>query len=164
MALALATHAGCEVFIAGRGENRIAKAKRLGAAMVIDVTQRDLIEAVREDVISEPDMVFEAVGKPETWEAAVYLVRKGGLVNFFGGCPTGTTVQLDTGRIHYSSISTVASFHHTPHTIRRALDFIESGVIHAHDFVDGECSLDELPALFRQMTRGNRAVKTLVKT
>ena len=39
--------------------------------------------------------------------------------------------SLDTGRLHYSSISMVASFHHTPRTIRRALEFIESGVIRA---------------------------------
>ena len=113
---------------------------------------------------SGTDVVFEAVGKPETWEAAVQLVRKGGLVNFFGGCPSGTTVQLDTALVHYSSLSTVASFHHTPRTIRRALEFIETGVIRAADFVDGECSLEELPALFRQMAQGNRAIKTLVTT
>jgi L-iditol 2-dehydrogenase len=163
MAAALAKNAGCEVFVAGRGENRLAKAKQLGAS-VVDVTNRDLVETVNVSPAREPDVVFEAVGKPEVWEAAVQIVRKGGLVNFFGGCPSGTSVRLDTSRLHYSSISTVASFHHTPRTIRRALEFIESGVIRAADFVDGECTLDELPALFQQMTQGNRAVKTLVHT
>lgn len=163
MAVALAKQAGCEVFVAGRGENRLAKAKKLGAT-VVDVANRDLVEAVKESAAHDPDVVFEAVGKPEVWEAAVQIVRKGGLVNFFGGCPSGTSVNLDTARLHYSSISTVASFHHTPRTIRRALEFIEAGVIRAADFVDGECTLDELPTLFRQMTQGNRAVKTLVHT
>jgi L-iditol 2-dehydrogenase len=162
MFVALAKHLGCEVFVAGRGENRLNKARQLGAAAVIDVASRELIEATRSFPMP-PDVVIEAVGKPETWEAAVELVRKGGLVNFFGGCPGGTSVRLDTGRMHYSSISTVASFHHTPRTIRRALEFIETGIIRAADFVDGECALDELPSLFRQMTVGNRAVKTLVK-
>ena len=148
----------------GTLSSRLAKARKLGASVVVDVAGRDLIEAVSASDAREPDVVFEAVGKPEVWEAAVNLVRKGGLVSFFGGCPSGTTVVLDTSRVHYSSISTVASFHHTPRTIRRALEFIESGVIRAADFVDGECSLDDLPALFRQMTAGNRAVKTLVRT
>jgi len=159
MAVRLAKHLGCEVRVAGRGENRLAKAGRLGAATVIDVSKVDLIEAAR-STAGGPDVVFEAVGKPETWEAAVRLVRKGGLVNFFGGCPAGTSVTLDTGRLHYSSISTVASFHHTPRTIRRALDYIESGTIRAADFVDGECSLEELPARFHEMARGNRAVRS----
>jgi L-iditol 2-dehydrogenase len=97
------------------------------------------------------------------WEASVHLVRKGGTVNFFGGCPAGTTVTLDTTLIHYSDLTLLASFHHTPPTIRRALEFIEAGVIRADDFVDGECSLTELPALLKSMTLGNRAVKTLVR-
>lgn len=164
MAVALARHAGCDVFVAGRGENRLAKARHLGASAIVDVANRELIETVTASSARDADVVFEAVGKPEVWEAAVQLVRKGGLVNFFGGCPSGTAVQLDTARLHYSSISTVASFHHTPRSIRRALEFIESGVIRSTDFVDGECTLEELPSLFRQMTQGNRAVKTLVKT
>src|SRR5213076_3260297 len=82
------------------------------------------------------DVVIEAVGKPETWEAAVRLVRKGGTVNFFGGCPSGSKVVLDRGLIHYSSLNLLASFHHTPRTVRRALAFIEQGVIRAADFVD----------------------------
>jgi L-iditol 2-dehydrogenase len=109
------------------------------------------------------DAVIEAVGKPETWEAAVRFVRKGGTVNFFGGCPSGTTVALDTGRIHYSSLTLLASFHHTPRTVRRALEYIEAGVVRSDDFVDGECSLTELPLLFRSMASGNRSVKTLVR-
>ena len=88
------------------------------------------------------DVVIEAVGKPETWEAAVRLVRKGGTVNFFGGCPSGTTVSLDTALIHYSNLTLLASFHHTPRTVRRALEFIEAGVVRSDDFVDGECSLE----------------------
>jgi L-iditol 2-dehydrogenase len=90
-------------------------------------------------------------------------VRKGGAVNFFGGCPAGTTVSLDTTLIHYSDLTLLASFHHTPRTIRRALEFIEAGVIRAADFVDGECPLSGLPQLFRAMAAGNRVVKTLIR-
>jgi len=45
-----------------------------------------------------------------------------------------------------------------------ALEFIEAGVIKAADFVNGECSLSELPQLLKSMTEGNRVVKTLVRT
>jgi L-iditol 2-dehydrogenase len=108
------------------------------------------------------DVVIEAIGKPETWEAAVQLVRKGGMVNFFGGCPNGTSISLDTQLIHYSNLTLLASFHHTPRAIRRALEFIEGGVIRASDFVDGECSLTQLPELFKSMAAGNHAIKTFI--
>src|SRR5437762_10784293 len=85
------------------------------------------------------DAVVEAVGKRETWEASVQLVGKGGVVNLFGGCPSGTSVAFHASPIHYSGLTLLASFHHTPRTIRRALELIEQGVIRADDFVEGEC-------------------------
>jgi L-iditol 2-dehydrogenase len=163
-AVALARHAGCTVTVAGRGAARLALARRLGAERVVDMDgQEDLESAVRMELPAAVfDVVFEAVGKPTAWESATRLVRKGGRVNFFGGCPGGTSVSLETGLIHYSNLTLLASFHHTPRTIRRALELIESGVIRSEDFVDGRCALEDLPALFRSMAAGNRAVKTLV--
>jgi L-iditol 2-dehydrogenase len=96
------------------------------------------------------------------WEAAVQLVRKGGRINFFGGCPAGTSIRLDTTRLHYSGLTLHASFHHTPETIREALRLIGQGVLHAPDFIDGHATLEGLPQLFASMARGNRAVKTVI--
>ena len=78
-------------------------------------------------------------------------------------CPSGAVITLDTTLIHYSNLTLLASFHHTPHTIRRALEYIEAGVIRAKDFVDGECPLSKLPELFKSMAAGNSAIKTLIK-
>lgn len=164
MFVALGKHLGCNVTVAGRREGRLRAAQRLGAQQVIDIGDgHNLVTKVRAATRTHFDAVIEAVGKPEVWEAAVHLVRKGGAVNFFGGCPAGTTITLDTTLIHYSNLRLLASFHHTPRTIRRALKFIEAGVIHAGDFVDGECPLSRLPALFASMAVGNHAVKTLIR-
>jgi len=164
MFVALARNAKCSVTVAGRGEARLKAARALGANNVIDVTgATDLAEAIKQRVTKPFDAVVEAVGKPETWETSVKLVRKGGKVNFFGGCPSGTSVSLDTGLLHYSSLTLLASYHHTPQTIRRALQLIESGKVPAKKFINGECNLAQLPELFRSMVAGNRAVKTLVR-
>jgi len=165
MFVALARHLGCEVTVAGRHQTRLEAAKRLGARRVIDIGQgEDMVEVVRQGAApGRFDSVIEAVGRSEVWEAAVQLVRKGGTVNFFGGCPAGTKVSFDTSLLHYSNLKLLASFHHTPRTIRKALGLIEAGVIRARDFVDGQCLLDELPAVFRSMAGGNHAVKTLVQ-
>jgi L-iditol 2-dehydrogenase len=131
---------------------------------VVDVGDGSgLASRVREATGTHFDAVIEAVGHPAVWEAAVHLVRKGGVVNFFGGCPSGTSITLDTTLIHYSNLTLRASFHHTPRTIRRALEFIEAKVIRAADFVDGECPLSQLPELFESMAAGNHAVKTLIR-
>jgi L-iditol 2-dehydrogenase len=164
MFVALARHLGCDVTVAGRRAPRLEAAKKMGAARVIDIGDgSDLVAKIRAATKMHFDAVIEAVGRPETWEAAVHLVRKGGTVNFFGGCPGGTTITLDTTFIHYSDLTLLASFHHTPRAVRRALEFIEAGVVRAADFVDGECPLTELPELFRSMAAGNHAIKTLIR-
>ena len=164
MFVALARRLGCEVSVAGRRAPRLEAAQKLGASHVIDIGDgHNLVTKVRDATRAHFDAVIEAVGVPEVWEAAVHLVRKGGTVNFFGGCPSGASVTLDATLIHYSNLTLLASFHHTPRTIRRALEFIEAGVIRAADFVDGECALSRLPELFQSMAAGNRVVKTLVR-
>ncbi|MCU0788263.1 MAG: alcohol dehydrogenase catalytic domain-containing protein [Verrucomicrobia bacterium] len=159
MFVALARELGCVVTVVGRGETRLATARTLGAVCVETPDSLKVLPQGHRGF----DAVIEAVGKPEVWEQAVRMVRKGGVVNFFGGCPSGTFITLDTTLLHYSNLTLRASFHHTPRAIRRALEFIESGVIHSRDFVSGDCLLDELPDLFRSMSAGNRAVKTLIR-
>jgi L-iditol 2-dehydrogenase len=164
MFVALAKNLGCSVTVAGRGEKRLQTARKLGADEIIDVTgEADVAKAIRDACQTSFDVVIEAVGQPSAWETAIQLARKAGIVNLFGGCPSGTKASLDTLLMHYSSLTLRSSFHHTPKTIRRALEFIEAGVIRAADFVDGECALSELPELFKSMTAGNRAVKTLIR-
>jgi len=37
---------------------------------------------------------------------------------------SGTKVELDTNRLHYSEITLKATFHHTPQTVRKAFSLI----------------------------------------
>jgi len=108
------------------------------------------------------DVAIEAVGKPETWELAVQMVRRGGVVNFFGGCPSGSQVSLDTSLLHYSEITCKASFHHTPGHIRRALELISGGVISARDFVNREEPLSNLLSVMRHLMSHNGHLKTAI--
>jgi L-iditol 2-dehydrogenase len=105
------------------------------------------------------------VASPATWEWAVDIVRKGGVVNFFGGPPSGTKVQLDTNRLHYGDITLKASFHHTPATCRTAFGLVTSGRFNCSDYITGRAGLDEVPAIFaRMMSRdgGSREIKTAI--
>src|SRR5438876_2053954 len=47
MFVAVAKHLGCEVVLAGRGEARLKRARRLGADRIIDVSREDLSSAAR---------------------------------------------------------------------------------------------------------------------
>ncbi len=108
------------------------------------------------------DVVIEAVGRPEAWEWTVEMVRKGGTVNFFGGCASGSKVQLDTNRLHYSEITLKATFHHTPETVRRAFGLIAAKKIRPTDYITGEAPLSRLQQVLRHMLNRGGDIKTAI--
>ncbi len=109
------------------------------------------------------DVVVEAIGQPEAWEFSTQIVRKGGTVNFFGGCPTGTKISLETALLHYSDITCKASFHHTPEHIRRALELVASGKVNASHLVNHEEPLSQLPQVLHDLAhRRNGQIKTAI--
>ncbi len=127
---ALARLKGARAIITGHGADRLALAHHFGADVVIDVSQispQEQFEAVLQETEARrgADVVIEAVGSPQTWELAATLVRPGGLVNFFGGCPSGSRVSLETRPIHYSELTLKGVFHHTPAYFSQALELIE---------------------------------------
>ena len=137
----------------------------LGATAAFDVAQTENpVAAVRQltEGARGADAVIEAVGRAQTWEWALQIVRKGGTVNLFGGCPSGTEVKIDPAALHYAEITIKSTFHHTPQFIREALETIARGEIRASDFVTGEVNLDELPKLFQDMKNRNGELKTAV--
>jgi L-iditol 2-dehydrogenase len=75
------------------------------------------------------------------------------VVNFFGGPPSGTTVELDTNRLHYGDITLKASFHHTPATARTAFGLVTSGRFKCREYITGHVGLAEVPGLFAKMLR-----------
>jgi L-iditol 2-dehydrogenase len=90
------------------------------------------------------------------------MVRTGGTVNLFGGCPTGSQVCVDTSQLHYSEVTIKSSFHHTPAHIRRALEVIGEGRISASEFVINEAPLTDLLDVFRHMMSHNGHLKTAI--
>jgi L-iditol 2-dehydrogenase len=165
MFLALAKHfAKARVITVAKNAARQQIARRLGADVVVDGARGDWMELARSltDSWRGADVVVEAVGRPETWEAAIALTRKGGRVNLFGGCPTGTYARFDTNAIHYGDIQLRSSFHHTPRDVRRALALIEMGVVKPEDFVSDERPLAQLPQLLAAMTQSKDVVKTAI--
>jgi L-iditol 2-dehydrogenase len=146
--------AGVDVIAVVKREDQVAAARLFGASEVLRVDEaKDVVAAARGLTPSGrgADIVIEAVATPATWEWAVGMVRKGGVVNFFGGPPSGTVVALDTNRLHYGDITLKASFHHTPATCRTAFSLITGGRFKAAEYLTGTAALDEVPALFKRM-------------
>ncbi len=156
---------GCNVIAVVKRDAQVTAAKRFGADDILQVGDvEDPVEAVRSLTPDRrgADVVIEAVGRPQAWEWAVDMVRKGGTVNFFGGCASGTRVALDTSRLHYSEITLKATFHHTPEGVRKAFALITEKKIRGTDYITGEAPLSRLQQVLRHMLNRNGDIKTAI--
>ena len=164
MLLRVAKLNGCKVIAVVKRDEQVAAARGFGADDVVQTTKmEDPVKAVIGVTEGRgADVVIEAVGRPLTWHWAVDMVRKGGVVNFFGGCASGTKVGLDTDRLHYSELTLKATFHHTPQTVRRAFALIAEKKIKSSDFVTGEAPLSKLKQVLQQMLERGSQIKTAI--
>jgi L-iditol 2-dehydrogenase len=164
MFVRLAKLYGTRVIAIGRRRTQLDRAAALGADELISTeTTLDPVKTVREVTGNRgTDIAIEAVGQPETWQWAADMVRRGGTVNFFGGCPTGTQVSLDTNLLHYSEITCKATFHHTPHHIQKALRLVSQGHFTAREFVNREEPLSNLLEVMRHLMSHNGHLKTAI--
>jgi len=163
MFVRLAKVFGARVLALGRRASQLERAAMLGADEVLSTAEVDAVQAARQWSGGRGvDIAIEAVGKPETWEEAPRMVRKGGTVNFFGGCPNDTKVSLDTSLLHYSEITCKASFHHTPSHIRKALELVSRRDINALFFINREEPLTNLLEVMQYLMSHNGHMKTAI--
>lgn len=162
MFVRLAKLKGARVIAAGRNPLKLQLAKEFGYAdEVINLREVDDPKKAFLDLTSEGkglDVVVEAVGLPELWEKVIELVRKGGTVNFFGGCKSGSTVTFDTRRIHYDGIRIVSPFHHTPRHFRESLQLIASGFVDVKKLITHKMSISEIDTALQLHNEG-KAIK-----
>lgn len=165
MFMNLAQLAGLRVIAVVKRDEQVESARRFGASDVVQInTVPDPIAAVRALTPHRRgvDIAVEAVATPLAWQWAVDMVRKGGTVNFFGGCATGTKVELDTNRLHYNNITLRASFHHTPAAARKAFDLIVSGKFRCSDTITSRAPLSDLNRVFRRLMNRAGDIKTAI--
>ena len=152
------------VIAIGRRRSQLDRASGMGAdEVVLNEEGSDVVTPVHKLTGGRgADIVIEAVGLPEVWQLAIKLLRRGGVVNFFGGCPEGTEVPVNAGLLHYSELTLKASFHHTPALIRQALDIISRGRVTARDFVNRVEPLANLLEVMQHLMSHNGHLKTAI--
>jgi L-iditol 2-dehydrogenase len=146
--------AGARVILVSRSAGKLKLARELGADAVIDLETVRSREGVIRELTSHGqgvEVAIEAVGRPELWELAVALTRKGGSAILFGGCESGTTMTLETKTLHYGERKVIGVFHHTPKAIRRALELIASQQLQLDPLITDDLPLSELGNAFTRM-------------
>ena len=85
--------------------HRLEMAKQFGVDEIINSSEVDPIEAVKQLTGGKgADKVISATPVNATQTQSIHMVRKGGIVVFFGGVPKGSMTELDCNLIHYNNI------------------------------------------------------------
>jgi len=154
MYIQLAKLKGARVIATDIKEERLRMAQKLGADEVVNASRvDDQVQVVRDLTENKRgvDVAIEAVGLPEIWEKTIKMARKGGMVNLFGGCASGTRITIDTKLLHYSEITIKGVFHHTPQYVKRALNLISQGSINTDSLITDEFPLSNFPHVLDMM-------------
>ncbi len=141
-------------------DERLEFAEKLGADETVNAGKTNVGEAIRQLTDGYgADVVIEAIGLPATWEQAFKLVRKGGTVLEFGGCPPGTEIKLDAELLHYGEVTVLGTFHTTPLHFKKALNLIASRKIDVRPLITRKMRLEDIKEAFEILSTSKSEIK-----
>jgi L-iditol 2-dehydrogenase len=152
-----------KIIITDLVDERLEFARQLGADETVNAQRKDAVEKTKELTQNYgADVVIEAIGQPSTWEQALKMVRKGGTVLEFGGCPPNTDIRVRTELLHYGDITVIGAFHTTPAHFKKALNTIASGTINVKPLITRKMSLTKIRNAFEALTTSRKDVKIAI--
>lgn len=154
-----------KIMVAEVSEARKKKAVDLGADAVIDPTEEDVVEKVRELTDGEgAEHSFEAAGIPETLQAALGATRKGGTVTIVSIWEA--PVRLNPNDIVLSELNVVGIIAYTPEDFADTIEMLRDGRIETGGIITGRIPLsDVVEGGFEELVdHKDRHVKILVKS
>jgi S-(hydroxymethyl)glutathione dehydrogenase/alcohol dehydrogenase len=147
------------------GEEKLHAARELGATDVVDASAGDAVAAVVEATGGGADVVFEALGREETFVQAVEMLRDGGRMVAIGIAPVGMRAPVEITRLVRRGLRIVGSYGARPRSdMPRLLALIERGVLQPHLSVTRRFALAEAPEAYAALDRREivgRAIVTM---
>ena len=145
-AVALAAQAGARVLVTSSSNEKIERARELGADGGVLYTQDDWAGAVRELAPDGVDLVLDAVGT--SWPDSLRSLRKGGRLVVFGGTG-GPTVELDVRFVYLNYLSVLGTAGASPREFGRFLETVQEGswspvVDSVHPLAEAEVGYERL--------------------
>lgn len=151
-----------KVIVSDLVEERLQVAQKLGAE-IVNASQDNPIEKIKEFTEGYgADVVIEAIGLPATWEQALKMVRKGGTVLEFGGCPPGTEIKVRTELLHYGQVTVLGTFHATPLHFRKALNLLASRTIDVRPLITQKMKIEKIKDAFETLITSKKDIKIAI--
>lgn len=165
MASIAKTRGASRVIMVDLNEHRLEMAKQFGVDEIIvsklDNPQFAIDEVLRLTGGKGADKVISATPANATQAQSLHMVKKGGLVVFFGGVPKGSMTELDTNLIHYNNIWIKGHFGASYDQSKRAFALACSDDFPADRFITHILPLDEINKGI-ELTKTGEAIKVVL--
>ena len=151
------------VILFGGSDSRLAIGRKFGAQATFNHHHIDRIENRVQDLTQGmgADIVIEATGVPEVWEAAIACGRPGSTINLFGGCPKDTSITVNTELLHYSELTLKGVFHNTPKIVGQSLQTLSRRELPYELMVNDQQPLQALEQVFQEM-KARKTIKAAI--
>ncbi len=125
-AIQIARLSGAEVITTAGNDEKLEKARKLGADFLINYSRDDFVKKVKEFTNGKGvDVVFEHIG-PETWEKSLSCLRRGGRI-VTCGATSGPTVNIDLRFLFVKQLSISGCYMGSRKELMEVLRLVESG-------------------------------------
>jgi NADPH:quinone reductase-like Zn-dependent oxidoreductase len=159
-ALQIAKLIGARAIVTSGADAKLDAARALGADVVLNHGKVDIRTAVRQHTGGQgADVVVDSVGE-QSWEGSLRALRRGGRL-VICGATTGPMVSIDLRRLFWHQWSILGS------TLGSRREYAEITAL-AHEgrlwpVVDRTVSLDDGPAAFARLERGEQTGKLVIE-
>jgi len=148
-----------KVIVSEISKKRLEVAKATGADVVINATEEDPIERVREATSGMwADIVAECAGSPATFHQAIEMVRGGGKIVLVGIYEE--PIKWEPAAIIHKNVRMIGCL---GGSFPRAIDFLRSRKVNTKSLITHEFSLDKAREAFETQLKTDEVVKVLVK-
>lgn len=131
-----------KIIVLDLSEERLAKAKQMGATHVVNSGEVNPVEAIKEIVPYGVDVSFEVAGVKATFEQAIDSTRPRGtmvIVSIFANPIPWNPLQLiNTG------VKITSSIAYTPSSFQQTIDLMSTGQLNTDGIVTDQIELDDI--------------------
>lgn len=137
-------------------------ARELGADAVLDPTgQNDITGAIADALGGRPNVVFEAVGRPQVMDEAIHLVGSGGGVVVLAGI-TLDEISIRPVALCLKETDLVFPIGTIPAEVAEVMEVLRRGELPAHRFVSHRITQADIPTAVRNLGRPTDEIKVVV--
>lgn len=139
-------------------------ARAFGATDVVDASQNDPVDAVREMTGGGVAFSFEALGRKETTEQAFNMLGTGGVATIIGMVPEGQMIEIEAAELIFDKRLQGSNMGSNRFRVDMPayVDFYLAGKLHLDRMISKRIGLERINEAFDDMKRGAVARSVIV--